>query len=206
LSYPIFHVPGVRQEDAWQLFNCSNYPYYLLKVRTLSERICGFCTIDASVNKIYFETEHWIVMENAVAPRSDKTGQEHQFVIPSRRHVFSANELTPAEWADLSSVVGTIDKRFEVKGGVLVIRSGDPSRNARSMPHLHVNYHVPTGEKRIEITIAKSAEDLQKKLPILHAFENMRLLEAGGNTKPFEALEPHEKELVADKLGSTGSC
>jgi hypothetical protein len=68
------------------------------------------------------------------------------------------------------------------------------------MPHLHVNYHVPTGLKRIEITIAKSQEDLVKKLPILRIFEKMRLAEDAGSN-PLEALSPEERELVKGKLG-----
>lgn len=203
MSYPSFAVPGVKSEDVWQLFNCSNLEYYRLKVQTLRDGVCGFCTIDSKVNTIYFETNHWIVMENSVAPRSD---QVHQFVIPSKRHVFSFSELHFDEVAELSAVINLIDSRFNIDGGVIVIRSGNPARNARSMPHLHVNYHVPTGEKKVEITIAKSEQDLEKKLPVLLVFEKMRIALEQGNTTPFDSLDPQEQELVRDKLGNKGSC
>lgn len=208
MEYPKFEVPGIKPEDVWQLFNCSNYAYYLMKVRSLLGGTCDFCTINRDTNRVYFETQFWTVMENSVAPRGDQASQEHQFVIPSKRHVFSFNELLSIEVANLSFVIGEIDKSFGITGGVIVIRTGDPAKNARSMPHLHVNYHVPTGLQRVEITIAKSVADLEKKLPILHIFEKLRLLEEHGHNliEAIDSLSPEEHALVGDKIEPKGSC
>ena len=203
MNYPKFEVSGVPQEDVWQLFNCSNYEYYKLKVKRLREGVCGFCRIDRRINTVIFQTRYWIVMENTIAPQG---GQEHQFVIPSRRHVSSINELTSAEFADLFLAIKEVERRFHITGGVIVIRSGDPAKNARSMPHLHVNYHVPTGKKKVGITIAKSERNLKRKLKILQVFEKMRLIEEMGWKNPADRLTRNEKKLVKDKLGKRGSC
>ncbi len=203
--YPEFSVPGVEPWDVWQLFNVSNYPYYLLKVKGLRDGVCGFCTIDTKVNKVVYENESWTAMENAIAPRSDESGQEHQFVIPLKRHVTTIDDMMGYEFGDLLRLIKTLNQMYNISGGVLVLRSGDPAKNAKSMEHLHVNYHVPTGLKRVEVTIAKSEDDLAKKLPVLQVFEEMRLLEEGGCTDPFSQLSLEKRELVKGKLGKKGS-
>ncbi|MFA6295206.1 MAG: HIT domain-containing protein [Candidatus Paceibacterota bacterium] len=197
-----FAVEGVNPSDIWQLFNCSNYHYFYKKVQDLRVGRCGFCNIDLKFNTVHFETEHWVVMENTIAPQA---GQEHQFVIPCRRHVQSFSELTFAEVCDLLAIVQKIDRDFNITGSVSVMRSGDPARNARSMPHFHFNHHVPTGKERVEITIAKSEKDLQKKLPILLVFKKMLENEEAGKDK-LNGLSPEEFILIDGKIAPKGSC
>lgn len=83
--------------------------------------------------------------------------------------------------------------------GVWVVRTGDPARNAKSVPHLHYNFQYPTGKDRVEVTIAKSSADLEKKLPVLVAYEKMRqVIEAGQD--PRDAITDEEWALVVDKM------
>ena len=197
MSYPDFKVQGVPVDQVWQLFNVSNFRYYCQKVHDIMCGVCPFCTIDPAVNKVLFENSSWRVWENKLAPKS---GQDHQFIIPTKRHIQSFGQLSAAETVDLLPAIQWIDDAFEISGGVLVIRSGDPARNAKSVPHLHVNYQVPTGVDRVEVTIAKSQEDLIRKLPVLIVFEKMRILGASGCQKPFEELLQEDQILVVDKL------
>ncbi len=196
-----FELPGIKPEDVWQLFNVSNFRYYLLKVRDLLEGKCPFCQIDTTVNKVLFENRSWLVWKNDVAPRS---GQKFQLIVPSKRHITAVHEMDYEELVDLKQILDWIQKEFNIPGGVIVIRSGDAQFNAKSVDHLHINYQVPTGLDRVEVTIAKSPEDLEKKLPILQVFEKMRL---SGKTREMtdeelmEGLRPEEKTLVETKLG-----
>jgi diadenosine tetraphosphate (Ap4A) HIT family hydrolase len=197
MSYPDFKVLGVPEGQVWQLFNVSSFAYYCQKVRDIMNGVCPFCQIDPGVNRVIHENDSWRVWKNKLAPRS---GQDYQFIIPAKRHIESFSELFSEETFDLLSAIQWIDKEFDITGGVLVIRSGDPAKNAKSVPHLHVNYHVPTGVDRVEVTIAKSQEDLMKKLPILIVFEKMRILRMSGSQNPFGELSPDEQVLVIDRL------
>jgi len=143
------------------------------------------------------ENESWMVWENKVAPKS---GQRHQFVIPLKRHVDNIHVLTRMEWIDLGNILWVIENQFSLTGGVVVIRSGDPSLNAKSVPHLHVNYHVPIGDCRVEVTIAKSYSDLVTKLGVLSIFEKMRLMEISGVDCPYSLLSEAEASLVVNRL------
>lgn len=59
---------------------------------------------------------------------------------------------------------------------------------------------MPTGQDRVEVTIAKSEEDLVKKLPILQAFEKYRVAEEAGKHIPQGALTPEEWLLIKNKM------
>jgi diadenosine tetraphosphate (Ap4A) HIT family hydrolase len=199
MSYPEFSVPGVPPEETWQLFNVSNYAYYLQKVKDLAAGICPFCQIDPAVNQVLLQNASWLMWQNKMAPRS---GQAHQFIFPLRRHVQKVNELTSAEWADLRDIVLMAEQHFQVFDGALVMRSGDPLKNAKSVPHFHLNYQVPTGRDRVEVTFAKSEADLLKKVAVLQVFEKLRLLEEAGNSNPLAQLDGNELILVDGKLGA----
>jgi diadenosine tetraphosphate (Ap4A) HIT family hydrolase len=196
--YPEFSVPGVKPEDVWRLFNTSNYRYYKQTVEDLKAGKCPFCQIDAKRNHILYENDLWILWKNEVAPRS---GQECQLVAPSRRHVENILDLGPWEWIRFHDLLQWANKNLGVGGdGVWVVRTGDPARNAKSVPHLHFNFQMPTGKERVEVTIAKSEEDFHKKLPVLHAFEKYRVAEEEGNPHPQLVLSAEEWALIESKM------
>lgn len=196
--YPKFEVSGVKPKDIWRLFNTSNYLYYKQTVADLRAGKCPFCQIDTERNRTLFENDSWRLWKNDVAPRS---GQELQLVVPSKRHVESILNLTLKEWNDFHWLLHWTHTNLGVGGdGVWVIRTGDPARNAKSVPHLHFNFQMPTGKDRVEVTIAKSAEDLEKKLPVLQAFEKYRLVEEEGSLDPASVLTPEEWLLIREKM------
>lgn len=198
--YPEFSVAGVKPEDIWRLFNTSNYPYYKQTVAYLRSGDCPFCQIDPTVNKVLFENDYWRLWINGIAPRP---GQTCQLIIPSKNHIESISQMTREEWASLYDIFAWARTNLGVEvadEGALVLRSGPAWKNAKSVPHLHVNFQAPTGKDRVEVTIAKSEEDLKKKLPVLRAFEKWRVAESAGYSNPQEALTPEEWELIKDKM------
>lgn len=196
--YPEFSVPGVRPEDTWQLFNVSNYTYYRQKVADLQAGICPFCTIDPAVNQVLYGNRSWRLWKNEMAPRS---GQECQLIIPSRRHIDSISDLTFDEWKDLRDMLVWSQSNLGVgANGVLLVRTGDPARNAKSVSHLHFNFQYPTGKDRVEVTIAKSSGDLANKLPVLIIWEKLRVAMERGESNPQVVLSPEEWQLIAGKM------
>jgi len=109
--------------------------------------------------------------------------------------------------ADLRGIISALDEKFRITGGALLIRSGDPIRHSGSVPHLHANYHVPSGLDKVEITLAKAPEKLRQKLAILKIWERMRVaMEDQGVKSPADMISlniisPDEYDLVKDKLG-----
>jgi hypothetical protein len=75
--YPEFNVPGVKQEDMWQLFNVSNYAYYCKKVESLRKGECPFCQIDPEVNAVLYENMSWRLWKNILATCPPVLHQEH---------------------------------------------------------------------------------------------------------------------------------
>ena len=197
MQHSEFQVQGVPDDQVWQLFNVSNYEYYRRKVEDLQKGVCPFCAIDPTVNTVLFENQCWRVWMNKVAPRS---GQDYQFIIPSNRHFETLRDMTELESIDLLKAIKWIDCTFDIRGGVYVIRSGDPALNAKSVPHLHVNYQVPNGTDRVEVTIAKSREDMEKKLLVVRIFEKMRQSGLSDVQDQFARLTADEQALVAGKL------
>jgi diadenosine tetraphosphate (Ap4A) HIT family hydrolase len=198
-----FSVPGVEQGDVWQLFNISNFPYYLKMVSDLRSGNCPFCTVDPAVNKPALDDEdpYWHAFYNTVAPRN---GQLFQFVIPCKRHIEHVSELTPHEMVHLRKIIASIDAKYEITGGVLLVRTGDHRHNAKSIRHLHFNYQVPTGVDDVSVTIGKSVASLEKKLPVLYVYEKMRSFMEAHNVEADDALlalEHDERRLVQDKMG-----
>jgi diadenosine tetraphosphate (Ap4A) HIT family hydrolase len=198
LAYPRFQVPGVKQEDEWQLFNVSNWEYYCMKVKDLQAGICPFCQIDSNINKIVHSNDSFNVWHNTVAARSGE--QEYQLVIPTKRHITNVDQMNPTEWVDFGEIFRWINQEYSIDGGVIVARSGNPARNAKSIPHIHFNYHVPTGQQKVEITIGKSLADLTEKIKVLEVYEEMRLFKAQGVEIPFNMLSEEKQKLVKDKL------
>ncbi len=194
--YPEFSVPGVPQSRIWELFNASTFEYYCNKVETILSGVCPFCVIDPIVNRVLFENDSWRGWVNKMAPRS---GQEYQLIVPSKRHFERAGEQTPKEVADFYQVLQWAEANFS-GDGVWVARSGNPRRNAKSVSHYHNNFHCPNGVDRVEVTIAKSEEDLLKKVVILELWERMRVAQEEGNPNPITVLDVVERALVEGRI------
>jgi len=197
-AYERFSVPGVKPEDAWQLFNVSNYEYFRQKVADLRQGKCPFCEIDPTVNEVLAENGSWRLWMNTMAPRS---GQQCQLIIPSKRHIERISEMTKEDWFRLEDILAWGRLHLGVgRDGVLLLRTGDPARNAKSVPHLHWNFQLPTGMDRVEVTIAKSPEDLEKKLVVLLLWERYRIAEEAGNPNPETVLTDTEWALIKNKM------
>ncbi len=90
--YTQLKVPGVNQDDIWQLFNVSNWDYYCLKVSQLQSGVCPFCTPDPEINELVTRNSSWNAYRNKIAPRK---GQEHQWVVVLRRHALLHERVSP---------------------------------------------------------------------------------------------------------------
>ena len=193
-------VPGIPEDEIWQLEGCWWFSYYLQKVREIPQGICPFCPPDPTINHILAENDSWYMWDNPVQPLP---GQDFQLVIPPKRHVLCFGELTDKEFLDLRGIVGLSEELLGIQGGGLLLRMGDYKRSARSVPHLHFNYHVPTGKVSVRPFLCKSAEDRKTALDGVLVFEKMRRLLAGRRPDPnllVTLVTDAEWQLVKDRL------
>lgn len=200
--FPELHVPGIKREDEWELFGVSYFDYYKIKVDDLRAGRCGFCTIDRKINQVMEDVSNksWMAWMNKLGKSE---GHQYRFVIVCRRHVTTVAELEPDEMADLLFVVRALDKKFEIDGGYLMVRSGNPLKNAKSMPHLHFNYQIPTGLEKVEITLAKDPKKLAEKAVLVSVFEKLRAdveCRSCSVDEAFGRLSPADQLVVKGKL------
>ncbi len=115
-----------------------------------TEGFCPFC--DNNLTKhhkkpILRRNTHWIVTTNAWPYE----GSRYHFLFISREHIDSIEKLSPATWADLQKQLTFLRKKYDFKGGSLIIRSGETKLTGASVTHLHGHFIV--GSKR---TLASS--------------------------------------------------
>ena len=184
-------IPGINHLDTGSLLYVTTYKYYCLLVKNLLEGTCPFCKIDQLVNKVLYENESWRAWINPVP------GKKHQaihLVIPHRHHITDIVQLNPNDGANLVKVFQWARLEFEIAGGGVMMRFGDPRLNAGTIRHLHVNIQVPDGTGKLDITLAKDKEKVEWHHKLVRVFEKMRL------GTPFEHLKPDEKQMVQDRL------
>ena len=202
VEYLPFLVPGVSPKHNWVLFGCKNFRQYVKAVESLQAGKCELCPPDPVRNKILpVSTHRWLVWKNTVAPLP---GQEHQFMIVPRRHIEKLEELNADEWAELWHVLQSISVYYGLTGYSLLVRSGDPTKNAKSVRHLHFNMHVADGTMMVQPTIGKSLEDLKGKYEVLKVFESLRVhVETGGTIESAVSagvITQADWNLVADRI------
>ncbi len=197
-NHSIFQVPGIRPRDLEYLKQVGNYRYYKRKVLTLRNGRCEFCgVLDSSVNRVVVEMGPWRAWTNVVAPL---VGQKYQFVIAPLRHSEHFHHLNNAESVGLTTIIGRLNDLYDLTGYAMFLRSGDPSINARSVAHTHMNIVIADGTQDVKPILGKSRETVAADLRVLVIFEKMRLMEEQGNPDPFNSLPCEEQELVCKRL------
>jgi diadenosine tetraphosphate (Ap4A) HIT family hydrolase len=186
-------IEGLSNEDVNSLLTMRNYKYHCDTVKQLLKGECPFCKLDREKNQVIFESSMWIAFKVPVQYRA-KHLQEHVLIIPVR-HVTHIRELNIEEWTDFASAIYIVDSLVDLPGGGFIMRFGDPAKNAGSVRHLHGNIIVPDGTGEYRTPLAKDPAEDEKKWLIMAVYEKMR---AGGI--PFDKLEPHEQELVKDRM------
>ena len=192
IQNPLLSIPGIDRMDIGSLLFVGSYKYYCLMVKNLQEGICPFCQIDHKINEILYENDSWRAWVNPVL---GKKNTALHLVIPCKRHITHVRQLRRDEGADLVDVFNWADIEFELPGGGVTMRFGDPLFNAGTIRHLHCNIQVPDGNGKLEVTLAKDKDKILWHWKVVAIYEKMRL------GTPFESLSPEEQELVKDRLG-----
>lgn len=111
--------------------------------------------------EILFCTNYWHVSRN----RFPYEGVEHQFLITALNPVYRLEDMTQEMWVDLNQIWLRLTVEFNVPGGALCFRFGDPSLSGASLKRLHVHLIGPKEEHKTKFTIGGKKE-LKKGLRI----------------------------------------
>lgn len=185
-------IPGIDRTDIGSILFVTTYKYYLLMVENLQKGTCPFCQINPEVNKVLYNNDSWRIWQNPVP------GKKHQalhLVVAHTYHLTGLDEFKGQDGVDLIDAIKWANDNFNIPGGGIMMRFGDPLLNAGTIRHLHFNIQVPDGTGKLEITLAKDQEKMAWHRSVITVFEKMR------TGTPFEKLDLKEQELVRDRLG-----
>lgn len=107
--------------------------------RLEAEGVCIFCpehVAEYHPEPIEFSGEHWFVTKNAYP----YPGTVAHFLIVSRRHVRSFDELPDEAGAELWATKRRLKKRLAPAATATIERSGSMQYNGGSVAHLHTHF------------------------------------------------------------------
>lgn len=104
---------------------------------------------DVIEQEILFSTDYWYISKN----RFPYKGVEHQFLIASYYPIYKLEDMSKEMWIDLAKVWLTLTKEYNIPGGALCFRFGDPSLSGASLTRLHAHLIKPYEEEKTKFTI-----------------------------------------------------
>ena len=121
--------------------------------RIQRDGVCPFCRENFETyhtKPILFETEYWIVTENAWPYENTK----QHFLFVAQEHVTAPSQLKDAAWSDLKESIVRLEREYDVVQGTLLMRFGDSKTTGATVDHLHAQLVVAeSSEKPIRTRI-----------------------------------------------------
>ncbi len=201
-------IPGLDSQDITLLQNARNYHYARDMILQIRKNECSFCQLDPNKNKVIFDLELWHTW--TCPPQFMAKSIEKHFVIAPKRHITHIKDMTGEDWADLAGIANIITEEQDIDGGALLMRFGNPAKNAQSMRHLHCNIYVPDGTGEVKLTIAKDPAKIAKKKLVVacwikmfqleearefvtgeHSFDDKKLAENCLSNEEYALVEPY---------------
>ncbi len=122
-----------------------------LYTKIQKDGVCPFC-VDFSKKRDVFEYHtkpalihgiHWAVTENI----DPYIGTQHHFIFVHRKHIISFSEATPAALKELGQIIKTLEERYKLPAGVLLMRFGDTNYTGGSVDHFHGHFILGAKKK-----------------------------------------------------------
>lgn len=176
--------------DIGSLLFCRTYPQFLKMADIILSKKCPFCHLDPEVNKVLSETKLWRVWDNPYP----HTHQLHHIMVVPKPHLTHLHHLTPHILENLGEALEWICLKYDLTGGGISMRFGNPEYNAGTVRHLHLNIQVPDLTGGVKITLSKTPEKMDENRQRMWVFEELR---QGGR---LEELSEKERGLVEGRL------
>lgn len=136
-SYKYIYPPNVRhQEQLDIMMNLEGKGQDPLDVNIIEQ-------------EVLFATENWYVSCN----RFPYEGAEHQFLIVANKPVLSVEQITSEMWSELQLIWSNLIETYNIPGGALCARFGDPSRSGASLKRFHIHLISPKEESKVRFPV-----------------------------------------------------
>lgn len=104
--------------------------------------------------EILFVTDYWHVSRN----RFPYEGAEQQFLIVAKGPVYQIGEISPEMWLDLQKIWQKLVADYELVGGGICMRFGDPAKSGASLTRLHAHIVMPVDDGKVRFPIGGHKE------------------------------------------------
>ncbi len=147
--------PVLTKSQLRRLSMIGEYGYFERAVANLLDNICPFCYLSTCREVPIKETDGWIAKWNDF-PQKKKTAK-HLLVIP-RRHIVEISEMTLDDWAQSGHLIQWVIFEYDIPGGGILTRFGDPFLNAGTVEHFHINIMEPNGLRTCHLPRSSSSK------------------------------------------------
>lgn len=99
--------------------------------------------------EILYETDNWFISPN----KFPYDGVEYQFLIVSKKPFYNMEDMSIEMWKELQVIWNDLVQNFNLDGGALCFRFGDPAFSGASLKRLHCHLIVPKKEEKTRFSI-----------------------------------------------------
>ncbi len=123
-----------------------------LYTKIQKDGVCPFC-VDFSkksddfkyhTKPVIIHGKHWVVTENL----DPYAGTKHHLMFIHRKHIVSFSEIQPVALKELVEIVKTLEKKYKLPAGVLLMRFGDTNYTGGSVNHFHGHFILGAKKKK----------------------------------------------------------
>lgn len=144
-QYKYIYPPNARHQEQLDI---------MLKMEADDKDPMAEENVDQKAQPTLFRTDYWFVSEN----RYPYDGAERQFLIVATGPVYTIEEISPAMWLDLQQIWQRLVKEYNVAGGGICMRFGDPAKSGASLTRLHAHIIMPQAGAKVRFPIGGRTE------------------------------------------------
>ncbi len=111
--------------------------------------------------KIILRKKHWYITENKYPYENAQT----HLLLVANDPIYDINKISQEMWAELLEIILELNVDYDITGGALCFRYGDPAKSGASLKRLHAHIIQPQEDKKVRFPIG-GYKTLQKGLKI----------------------------------------
>lgn len=144
-EYKYIYPPNARDQEQLDI---------MLRMEAADKDPMALENVDQEAQKILFQTEYWHVSEN----RYPRAGSKISFLIVAIGPVYEIEDISPEMWLDLQRIWQKLVKEYNISGGGICMRFGDPAKSGASLTRLHAHIIMPEDGDKVRFPIGGRAE------------------------------------------------
>ncbi len=117
------------------------------------DKVCPFCKENLHKyhkHPIIEENNNWLATKNMYPYK----GTKNHFLLIHKKHITRIEDMSKNGWLDLNSIIKSMTRKYNIKGGTFFIRFGETSITGASVEHLHAHL-VSTKKNNKEPVLAR---------------------------------------------------